>query len=584
MNEDLKLNKINVPSSELDDLEKSSDGNFADTQTVSEPKIINSDETDVFAVSDKPRQDALSSGENSENGALNPQEEFRPPVDLQKGSFETAERKNDTSSNDSVQPQLQQGDPERNPLSQSAAQNAGYQQQFRPVPRNTQRNRLSQNTAQNADYQQQFRMTPRNTQRNRFSQNTARNTDHGQQFRQTPRNTQRNPFSQNIAQNAGYQNRFQQGGINRDPFAQNAPPYGYAPQNANGYPTYPQYYQPPGYLPKQAFFYQPSPKELEKTQLSKDCSTAVKTTIAIFVTMLVVAIIIEIVGVFCGIVEDVPKMDDPYTGFTPVGFYMYEGLASLLSVFFPTLILARSSGTKLNELIPFKKISGKKLLAIVLAGTSLCMVAQIMATLIGINMSLFGIDINEGLDMKVGTSAFDIVMNTICTAIIPALVEEFAYRGLVLGVLKKHDNMLAVFGSAFLFGMLHGNFAQIPFAFVVGLILGYVRVKTDSMLPGILIHFCNNFYAVVAVTLSEVLPESYSGIVDVLFIVILIVIGFIATTYLLKKDKDFFTVETKTSYLTYSEKLKTFMTTGTVIASIILLTIESIAILTVLKS
>ena len=202
-----------------------------------------------------------------------------------------------------------------------------------------------------------------------------------------------------------------------------------------------------------------------------------------------------------------------------------------------------------------------------------------MSTLIGINFSLFGIDIYEGLETATATGILDLIMSTICTAVIPALVEEFAYRGLVVGILKDHDEMLAIFGSAFLFGMLHGNFAQIPFAFVVGLILGYVRVKTDSMLPGILIHFGNNFYAVVITILSEVLPEPYATLVDVAVILVLIVIGFIAANYLVKNYKDFFKIKSKKTYLTYKEKLNTFLKTGTVIASIVILTIMSFVLL-----
>lgn len=399
-----------------------------------------------------------------------------------------------------------------------------------------------------------------------------------------------------FAQNAPRQNAFGYGqnSVSNNAHAQHFPQqnvYGYG-QNLpyqQGYYVPPQnnrYYPPQGY-PAAAnvyppYLYQPGPKELEKLSLAKDSSTAGKTTITILIVMTVVALIIEIIGVFCGVVQDTPSTDDPYVGFTPMGFYMYEGLTSLLSIFIPSLIIIKSSGRKMTELMPFKKIEGKKLFAIVMCGMSLCMVAQIMSTLIGVNFALFGIDIYKGLEMEQATGIFDLIMSVVCTAVIPALVEEFAYRGLVLGILKKHDELLAVFGSAFLFGMLHGNFAQIPFAFVVGLILGYVRVKTDSMLPGILIHFGNNFYAVVVTHFAEVLPEAYGGMVEAGLIAVLIICGFIALSYLLRNEKDFFKLETKPSHLTYGEKVKTFMTTGTVIASIVILSIMSVAVYAVL--
>jgi len=359
------------------------------------------------------------------------------------------------------------------------------------------------------------------------------------------------------------------------------PPYA-PPRNLNnGFPNananpYNQTFPPA----PQPFFNEPNQKELERLELSKDCSKVGSATIAIFIVMFVVAIIIEIIAVMCGVSHDLPDMaNDPYAGFTPMGYYMYTGLTSLLSIFLPSLILMKNSGRKISDLVPFKPIEGKKFAAIVMCGMSLCMVAQLMASLIQINFNQFGIDIYKGLQTATATGFYDVLMSIICTAVIPALVEEFAYRGFVAGLLKKHDEMLAVFGSAFLFGMLHGNFAQIPFAFVVGLILAYVRVKTDSMLPSILIHFGNNFYAVIITELDEILPDPISTITDIAIILVLVAVGFVCTNYLVKNHKDFFKLNKEKSLLTYKEKLSTFLKAGTVKVSFAILTIMSFVIL-----
>ena len=375
---------------------------------------------------------------------------------------------------------------------------------------------------------------------------------------------------------AYYHPNYYPGGYNpNQPYPPYSPP---APSPNN---VYPQNQINPAYSPvRQPFFNELNQKELQRLELAKDCSRAGTATIALFIVMFIVAIIIEVIAVFCGVSHDLPDMaNDPYMGFTPMGFYMYTGLASLLSIFLPALILMRGSGRKISELVPFKPIEGKKLAAIVMCGMSLCMVAQLMAALIQINFSLFGIDIYKGLETATATGFYDFLMLVICTAVIPALVEEFAYRGLVVGILKRHDEMLAVFGSAFLFGMLHGNFGQIPFAFTVGLILGYARVKTDSMLPGILIHFGNNLYAVILTELDEILPDPFSTIIDIVTILVLVAIGLVCSNYLLKNHKDFFKLKKEKSLLTYKEKLSTFLKTGTVIVSIAILTIASFFIL-----
>ena len=69
---------------------------------------------------------------------------------------------------------------------------------------------------------------------------------------------------------------------------------------------------------------------------------------------------------------------------------------------------------------------------------------------------------------------------------------------LVLNSLRKFGDWPAIFVSAFLFGILHGNFIQIPFAFVVGIGLGIATVMTNSLWPAIIAHFINNSYAILS--------------------------------------------------------------------------------------
>lgn len=349
------------------------------------------------------------------------------------------------------------------------------------------------------------------------------------------------------------------------------------------------YAQPPRYMPPYPQpaapmygYYPYTPREAERNDIRKSASISGKITLAIEISMFVLTIIVMIIAVCCGVIKDAAE-GDPYMGFTPMGFYFFEGLISLASISIPTLILLKSTGSRIDSLVPFKGINGKPLAAMVVGGMAVCMLAQIIPTLLGINLSLFGIDIYANLNnSESAISVMDFIMESVCTALIPALVEEFAYRGLVVGVLKKHGDMFAVITSAFLFGMLHGNLVQIPFAFIVGLVLGYVRVKTDSMLPSVLIHFCNNFFAVSVNTLSEIFPENVSYILETIIVVLILIAGFIAFSYLSKKHSNFFEYKAnkdqKTLY-TYKEKLQIFFSNGFIIADIVILSLSAIVLL-----
>lgn len=49
---------------------------------------------------------------------------------------------------------------------------------------------------------------------------------------------------------------------------------------------------------------------------------------------------------------------------------------------------------------------------------------------------------------------------------------------------------------------MHGNPAQIPFAFLIGLLFGWLYYRTDSVIPGIVGHVINNTFGAVTMLTS----------------------------------------------------------------------------------
>lgn len=82
----------------------------------------------------------------------------------------------------------------------------------------------------------------------------------------------------------------------------------------------------------------------------------------------------------------------------------------------------------------------------------------------------------------------------IFTAVVMApVVEELVFRGLTLHYTKKAFNLvLANIIQALLFGLYHGNLIQGIYAFIFGLLLGYIAIKTDSLITGMLLHMIIN--------------------------------------------------------------------------------------------
>ena len=103
---------------------------------------------------------------------------------------------------------------------------------------------------------------------------------------------------------------------------------------------------------------------------------------------------------------------------------------------------------------------------------------------------------------------FEQMMNNplgiISIVVMAPLVEELLFRGAIQGHLMRKWKMpyLGIVVSSLIFGVVHGNPAQIPFAFVVGMSLGWMYYLTGSLIPGILMHFINNGSSVLLYALS----------------------------------------------------------------------------------
>jgi membrane protease YdiL (CAAX protease family) len=73
------------------------------------------------------------------------------------------------------------------------------------------------------------------------------------------------------------------------------------------------------------------------------------------------------------------------------------------------------------------------------------------------------------------------------------LFEEVLFRGLLLSWLRKHlrDN-LAVIAMAALFALEQGLFIVMPYAFMFGIIMGFVKLRTGSILNTLAMHSLHN--------------------------------------------------------------------------------------------
>lgn len=154
------------------------------------------------------------------------------------------------------------------------------------------------------------------------------------------------------------------------------------------------------------------------------------------------------------------------------------------------------------------------------------------------------------LGTSYGNAAFAIIVEIVCTCILTALIEEFAFRGVLLTYLRKFGDVPAIVISSLVFAVLHGNFVQIPYVFVFSMGLAFVTIKTNSIYPAILVHFINNSI----VTL-------YSWAPDITEIFSFILMAFsVVVSFALKKEKKLTLPKTQNFALSNSKRIEFLIT------------------------
>lgn len=96
------------------------------------------------------------------------------------------------------------------------------------------------------------------------------------------------------------------------------------------------------------------------------------------------------------------------------------------------------------------------------------------------------------------------------TMVFAPIVEEFMFRRTLIGTLGRYGNIFAIIISSVVFGLFHGNMYQFFYCFLLGILLGYVYVKSGNWWLSVLMHSILNFIGGVLPKITEKLSARYT--------------------------------------------------------------------------
>jgi membrane protease YdiL (CAAX protease family) len=128
---------------------------------------------------------------------------------------------------------------------------------------------------------------------------------------------------------------------------------------------------------------------------------------------------------------------------------------------------------------------------------SLAAIASVLVNIIvsKLNISFFGTDSSYYGRYSIYTMPALVMIYSI--AVIPALFEELAFRGVIYNYLNTFlDERLVVIVTGFTFGIMHLNFISLFWLVPFGILVGAMRKRFGTIWYGVIFHFTFNFIAV----------------------------------------------------------------------------------------
>lgn len=257
---------------------------------------------------------------------------------------------------------------------------------------------------------------------------------------------------------------------------------------------------------------------------------------------------------------------------SPVNSYFVSMLVSFVGFFVPFVLYSRyiekrSFGT-------VAPVGGKLLkgfLPVYAASQFMASAAAIFSQSIG-SFIIPDIFAKEEAALSGGYAAgsvFDLVVIFLLLCVFTPFAEEFVFRGVVYGSLRRFGIGFATVASSLIFGLAHGSVTQLAYATAFGFALAIVFEKTGSLKTSILFHFFNNFLNYALFVLIPYFADmAVSNIVSLIYNAICGVIAIVGLVILFSK-KDSKTEENADETDTREERQETsfgwFFSPGTIL-------------------
>ena len=164
----------------------------------------------------------------------------------------------------------------------------------------------------------------------------------------------------------------------------------------------------------------------------------------------------------------------------------------------PTFFMLLFGKEKVTEVLSIRKIKWSTFFGVI----AFTMASSPLVTLVNLASQLFV----ENTVTENSTQFLSLhpLLLIFFVGVLAPVCEEVVFRGAIFGGMKKEGNVFkAIMASGFLFGLLHMNINQASYAFVIGILLGFLVEATGSIFSSVLFHVLVNATNAVMMIVSD---------------------------------------------------------------------------------
>jgi len=180
--------------------------------------------------------------------------------------------------------------------------------------------------------------------------------------------------------------------------------------------------------------------------------------------------------------------------------YLTIFVTEIFLILIPSVIFTLINKLDIREVFRLRRLRLKPALIIILMSLPAYIVASMFNSIVLFFLQFIG-KIPANI-IPTPTTIQELLIGILIVGVLPGLCEEVLNRGIMLNAYENRGTMKAVIITGLFFGIFHFDITNFFGPAVLGALLGYYAIRTNSILAPMLAHFLNN-------TIAEILSYVY---------------------------------------------------------------------------